>query len=124
MRDDYKIVEIVHDEDLIFEVKGSEGVLAKLNSAGFWKPLNDAERFCEGLDGSRWVFEIRDKNGYRMIAPWSPGSNVVPDNIDLPKLLKDSGHKVEEIRSYDVYVDVGYELLRMAGILPDADAQY
>jgi hypothetical protein len=110
---------IAHDGTVSFAVDEAKNVLEELQKREFWKPLNDAEKFCEGLDGSQWVFEFRDKNGYRMIDVWSPNLNVVPDGIDLPKLLKDAGLKVEEVRNYKVYVDVGYELLRMADILPD-----
>ncbi len=124
MSDDYRPDGIVHDENLTFDVDDAKDVLAKINSDEFWQPLNDAERFCEGLDGSRWIFEIHDETGYRMIAPWSPASNIVPDDVDLPKLLREAGLKEEKVRDYKVYVEVGYELLRMADILPDQELRY
>ncbi|MBL9156522.1 MAG: hypothetical protein JNJ70_03565 [Verrucomicrobiales bacterium] len=124
MGDNYEPIGVTHDKTVNIGGDEAKDLLENLQQREFWKPLNDAERFCEGLDGSRWVFEIRDKDGYRMVDPWSPDSNVVHDDIDLPKLLKDVGLKAEPVRDYVIYVDVGYGLLRMAGILPNPNLQY
>ena len=124
MDNEYRLVKITYDKRFSFDGDSAKTIDRLLGKERFWEPLSLAEKYCEGLDGSRWVFEIHDSDGYRMIDPWSPATNSIPKNIDLPKLLKEAGIKVSKLRDYKIYVDVGYKLLEMAKILPEPERRY
>ena len=72
----------------------------------------------EGLDGSRWIFELHDNNGYKMIDVWSPGSTPLDD------VLKRAGIDPKSLRDFVTYKRVGIEILKQGGVLPKEDNQY
>lgn len=81
----------------------------------FWKPLNkDEDKLASsGLDGSRWIFEIHDKDGYRLINVWSPDAMVGTENE-----MRNAGVDPSKIRNFRIYRETGCSLLEIGGILP------
>jgi hypothetical protein len=83
-------------------------------------PLSDAAQgFAQQMtDGSTWIFEVHDKDGYRMID--------IPNPDALAKMedLKGLGGDPSKPRDYLAYKKTGEKLLKIAGILPEPEDRY
>ncbi len=87
----------------------------------FWKPLNNVEKtfFSRVKDGSQWIFEIHDKDGYRMIDVWCPDYVNMPDDE-----LKELGVDPTQFRNFLVYFKTGNQMLKLGNIQPKPDENY
>jgi len=71
--------------------KQASELKAMLNSeALFEEPPTTCE---QGFDGSEWIFEMVDKDGYRMVKRWSPASGPAHDLGQ--QLIRLSGWSIE-----------------------------
>ncbi|MEK7949993.1 hypothetical protein [Luteolibacter soli] len=109
---EYRPVKIVDDRTWKLGAETAKAVQAALLQKEFWKPLNDIEMAVAqgGLDGSRWIFEIHDKDGYRMIDIWTPNA------------LAKSG--ADKIRDFLVYKNTGEKILEIGKILLKPEERY
>jgi hypothetical protein len=78
---EYRPVKIIHDETWNLDPESTKTVRGLLTQKDFLKPLNGTEEALAsgGLDGSRWIFELHDKDGYRMLDIWSPDALAMPE---------------------------------------------
>lgn len=118
MNREYRPLEIIHDRSFRIDPEKLEKIRSELEKKDFWKPLTNDELMLEGLDGSRWIFELHDNNGYKMIDVWSPGSTPLDD------VLKRAGIDPKSLRDFVTYKRVGIEILKQGGVLPKEDNQY
>lgn len=121
MTHEYELTELTRNQRR--EIKGDRWrrVYEASTVEGFWQPLTDTEKYLEGLDGSTWVFEIIDSDGYRMIDPWSPQLEKIPEGITMTRVkevVERHGLKFTPIRDFSIYSKLGIELLNLAGIKP------
>ena len=117
----YQPVKILHNESWTLDAKDSKSVRELLDQVDFWKPFNRSEEELAqgGLDGSMWVFEIHDKDGYKMIDIWSPDSLIIPEAT-----LRKLGLDPAEIRDFLIYRTTGNRFLEIGKILPKPEDMY
>jgi hypothetical protein len=119
MDQQYQPVKIVSDKTWKLDEEGRKSVKPLPEQKGFWAPLSDAEQsVAQGMmDGSTWVFEVHDKDGYRMIDIRSPDALA---KLELGNLGVDSSKP----RDYLAYKKTGEKLLKIGGILPEPEERY
>lgn len=119
---EYRPVKIIHDETWNLNDESAKTIKTLLEQKDFWTPLNATEKavVSGGCDGSRWIFEIHDKDGYRMIDIWSPDSfGKITD-----EQFKNAGIDRTKLRDFLVYRKSGIKVLELGKILPEPDARY
>ncbi len=118
---EYRPVKVLHDETRALGPESTQTIRELIAQKDFGKPLNGTEEeLASGrLDGSRWIFEIRDKDGYRMLDIWTPEALAMPE-----KELKDAGLDPTKIRDFLIYKKTGNSLLEIGKILPKPDERY
>jgi hypothetical protein len=119
MDQQYRPVKIVQEKTWKLDEEARKTVKPLPEQEGFWTALSDAEQAVAQsiLDGSTWIFEVHDKDGYRMIEIQSPDA--------FAKLqLEDLGGTSSSPRDYLAYKKTGEKLLKIAGILPEPDERY
>jgi hypothetical protein len=119
MNQQYQPVKIVHDKTWKLDEESRKAVKTLPEQEDFWAALSDAEQsVAQGMmDGSTWVFEVHDKDGYRMIDIRSPDALA---KLELGILGKDSSKP----RDYLAYKKTGEKLLKIGGILPEPEERY
>jgi hypothetical protein len=111
---------IHHQKTWNLDAESSKKIQALLAQKDFWKPLNDSEQaLSSGLDGSRWIFELHDMDGYRMLDVWSPDAIAMP-----AKELKELGLDPTKIRDFTIYRTTGTQILKIGEIQPKAEDGY
>lgn len=115
----YRPVRIAHDKTWKLDEEGRKAVKPLPEQKGFWTPISDIELAValSFSDGSKWIFEVHDKNGYRMIDIQSP------DRLAKMELPGPEGDPTKP-RDYLAYKKTGEKLLKLAGILPAKDERY
>ncbi|MCW1921693.1 hypothetical protein OKA05_03955 [Luteolibacter arcticus] len=126
MDQQYQPVKIVSDRTWKLDGEGRKAVKALPEQKGFWTPLNLVEEAIasSGLDGSKWVFEVHDKDGYRMIDVWTPEALVGMDKDVVDRVSGDLGKEPVTMRDFLIYKKTGEKLLEIGGILPEPDDRY
>jgi hypothetical protein len=110
---------IHHQKTWNLDAESSKKVQALLAQNDFWKPLNESEQaLSSGLDGSQWIFEIHDKDGYRMLDIWSPDARMPA------KELKELGLDPTKIRDFMIYKTTGNQILKIGEIQPKPEDRY
>ncbi|MEK7950081.1 hypothetical protein [Luteolibacter soli] len=121
----YRPVGIVHDKTWELDEKSKKAIAEIVPTRkDFWMPLSDAEETLSGLDGSTWIFEVHDKEGYRMVDVWSPGVLSSMDMEEMKKMLDGRGLDLSKIRDFRVYKRTGEKLLEIGEILPKPEERY
>lgn len=107
-------VKLSLDKEISFKDAAATTIASLIPQKNFWKPLTDGEEYAmrSGTDGSSWIFEIHDSDGYRMIDVWSPGT------------LKKYHDMIPNGRDFDLYETLGKKLLKLAEVLPKVDELY
>lgn len=105
----YHPEKIVSDKTWKLDDEAKKATQELLAQKDFWKPLSPTEEALAqgGLDGARWLFELHDKDGYRMIDVWSPAA------------LAEMG--AEGVRDFLVYQKTGAKVLEIGKISPKAE---
>lgn len=118
---EYRPVKILHDKTWTLNAGSSKSIRSLLAQKDFWKPLNaDEEALASGgSDGSRWIFEIHDKDGYRMLDIWTPDALAMPD-----KELEEAGLDPRKLRDFLIYKKTGNRILEIGKILPKPEDRY
>lgn len=118
---EYRPVKIQHDKTAVLDEASSQVIRALTEQKDFWRPLNATEETIAsgGTDGSRWIFEIHDKDGYRMIDIWSPDALTITEEE-----AKQYGLDRSNLRDFLVYKKTGNHLLKIGKILPEPDNRY
>lgn len=113
---EYRPVEITHDELKRLDQKKSDDLLQLIEKEDLWENFteNEIALMESGMDGSAWIFEKHDENGYKMIDVWSPQY--------IAEIVKDEGFETE--KDFLIYFQVGVRLLEEGGILPEKDERY
>lgn len=109
---EHRPVKVDHDKSWDLDGNSTKVILALFEQKDFWKPLNSIEKARgNGKDGSNWIFEIHDKEGYRMIDIRNPG--VVSPDLDPTKM-----------RDLMLYKKTGEAILDIGKILPEPYDRY
>lgn len=110
----YRPGKILFNETQQLSKEQSKMIRSLLAEENFWKPLNEAEETLAagGLDGSRWIFEVHDNKGYRMLDIWSPEALKMSDK-ELEKL----GLNPNKIRDFLIYREAGNKVLKMGKLI-------
>ncbi|MES2706462.1 MAG: hypothetical protein V4726_07655 [Verrucomicrobiota bacterium] len=118
---DYRPGKILHDRTWTLDAESTKVFLKLRETKDFWKPLNPSEEALAsgGLDGSRWIFEMHDKDGYRMMNLWSPDVLNATD-----EQLKNAGIDGSKLRNFLVYKDAGNKILEIGQIMPEPENRY
>lgn len=111
--DNHRPVKVVPDEKIIIRGEDARALSKQIRSQKLWKPLSEYEEAVmgTGLDGSRWIFEIQSRKGYRLIDVWRPEA--------MNRFKDDPG-----MRDYSIYQKLGIEVLKFAKVLPKAEERY
>lgn len=118
---EYRPGNILSDREWILDSPSSQTIHGLLTQNEFWKPLNDTElKYAWGLDGSSWIFEIHDKDGYRLFDVWTPDALVT----FTAKEFHERGDDPAQFRDFSIYKETGYKILEIGHILPDPDDRY
>lgn len=126
MNQQYEPVKIISDKTWKLEDERRKAVKALPDQKGFWTPLSPVEEAIAlgGLDGSRWIFEVHDKDGYRMIDVWTPGALAGLEKDEVQRLAGESGEDAAKFRDFLIYKKTGEKLLEIGGILPEPEDRY
>lgn len=115
-------VKVVYDKTWELDEKGKKALAGILPvPKDFWTPLSEFEEALGGLDGEMWIFEIHDKDGYRMVDVWSPEVLATMDKEMVRNYIKKAGGDIAKIRDFLVYETTGEKLLEIGGIRPDPE---
>lgn len=111
---DHSLGKIVHDKTWELNDVNSKVVRPLLEQKDFWKPLTATEKtwnFNEFTD-SLWLFEVHDKEGYRMI------DIGMPDDLPTRDEFKENEIDPTQFRDFAGYLKTGNQLLETGKILP------
>ncbi len=113
---EWRPVKIIHDETKKLNQEDSAALAQMLEKEDFWKEFTDGETLVMEMirDGSTWIFEMHDANGYKMVEVRSPQH--------LADIAKDGEIEVE--RDFSQYFHVGARLLKLGDISPPKDEHY
>jgi hypothetical protein len=126
MDENYRPVGIVRDKTWKLDDESKKAVRTLPEQRDFWKPLSATEEMIAsgGLDGSRWIFEIHDKDGYRMIDVWSPEIMARSDKGGEQSASGDLKKDPDKMRDFLIYKKTGEKLLELGRILPEPEERY
>lgn len=113
---EWRPVKIIHDETKKLNQEDSAALAQMLEKEDLWKEFTDGETLVMEMinDGSTWIFEMHNANGYKMVEVRSPQH--------LADIAKDG--EIEMERDFSQYFHVGARLLKLGEISPPKDEHY
>ena len=109
---DYRVGRITRDQTGGVSEKQAAVLRSYVTDAEFWQPRHEGDRI---LGGTRWLFELQDSSGYRILSVFSPVSLLSDQEVGDRAYHWTAAQK----RAFRREIQVATLLLRATKIFPD-----